>query len=92
MEAMRAARLQRLTTRLKLPNPTARQRAAKTLGAMGDPHAVEPLIAALADENAGVQSNAAEALKNITGKDFSKDSAKWSAWWKENKKTVLQGE
>jgi HEAT repeat protein len=42
-----------------------RQAAAETLGKLGDPRAVKPLIAALKDENAEVRQAAAEALGEI---------------------------
>jgi HEAT repeat protein len=42
-----------------------RWRAAGALGKIGDSRAVEPLIAALKDENSRVRQYAAEALRKI---------------------------
>jgi len=80
----------RRIARLKDDNPHVRQRAATTLGAMKDPRAVPPLIDALRDSDAQVQENAAEALKDITGKDYGKSKLRWSFWWGRNKDTVLR--
>jgi len=61
------------------------QYAAQALGETKDPRAVEPLIAALKDHIKDVRRRAAEALRNIAGKDFGKDPAKWQEWWEKNK-------
>jgi len=47
--------------------PDRRMRAADALGGIGDPRAVEPLIAALKYESSSVRANAAEALGKIGG-------------------------
>jgi len=92
LEAVRDARVQRLTARLKSDNPRARQRAARTLGQIADVRAVPPLIDALADEDAGVQDEVVAALQKITGEDLGKQQAQWQAWWKQNKDRLLQAE
>ena len=68
---------------LKNKNPRVRQRAATFLGVGKDARAVEPLVDALADEDAAVVDRAADALQKITGKDFGKDAAQWRQWMKE---------
>lgn len=50
---------------LKAKDPEIRRRAVVTLGEMKDPRAVEPLIAALGDEQMSVQVAAVQALANI---------------------------
>jgi hypothetical protein len=57
------------------------------LGKIGDARAVEPLIAALGDEDSLVKREARGALSEITGKRFGMDQAKWSKWWDKNKDT-----
>ena len=54
-------------------------------GILKDPRVVEPLIAALKDENEYVLMNAAFSLGKVTEKYFGYDHAKWQAWWAENK-------
>ena len=66
-------------------NGYVRAMAAWALGEIKDPRAVEPLIAALSDESHGVRKSAPLALREITGKDFGKDPAKWQKWWEKNK-------
>jgi len=70
----------------KDPNGYVRAMAAWALGQIGAPRAVRPLIEALADESHDVRKRAPLALKQITGKDFGKDQAKWKAWWEAKKK------
>jgi hypothetical protein len=90
LRAIRTARVNRLTANLKHPNPRVRQRAARVLGSINDPRAVEPLIAAVQDQDPSVRQEAAAALATITGKDFGQDHAKWQSWWQENKKAAPQ--
>jgi HEAT repeat protein len=59
--------------------------AAWALGEIKDRRAVKPLIDALGDQIKDVRKKAALALKEITGKDFGKDPAKWQEWWEKNK-------
>jgi HEAT repeat protein len=54
------------------------------LGEIGEP-AVEPLIEVLKDEDNDVRYLAADALKDITGKDFGEDYEKWKEWREKNK-------
>jgi len=70
----------RLIDRLKHPNANVRQRAARLLGTMNNPRAVDPLIEALSDSDARVRDNAAESLKRLTGEDFGTDQQKWQQW------------
>jgi len=90
LRAIRSSRLARLAANLKDGNARVRQRAARVLGTINDLHAVEPLIAALKDQDSAVQKEAAAALGKITGKDFGQDHDQWQRWWEENKKTLLQ--
>lgn len=53
---------------------------AYALGKIGDEKALAPLIDALQDEDPRVCSDAAKALKKITGRDFGKDYEKWKEW------------
>lgn len=92
LQTIRDARVTRLTANLKHRNARLRQRAARLLGTIKDPRAVEPLIAALKDQDPAVQQDAAGALEKITGKDFGQDHDKWHGWWQKNKSTFLQGE
>jgi HEAT repeat protein/cyclophilin family peptidyl-prolyl cis-trans isomerase len=51
------------------PDPEVRQMAAFALGLIGDPQAVEPLVAALSDPDALVQGRAAEAIGLVGHKE-----------------------
>ncbi|MBM3460362.1 MAG: HEAT repeat domain-containing protein, partial [Armatimonadetes bacterium] len=51
--------------RLRVPHPIPRQHAARALAELGDPRAVEPLCACLADESEWVRLAAAEALGKL---------------------------
>ncbi len=51
---------------------------------------MEPLIAALKDEDERVQSEAASALRTIAGKDLGRDADEWKTWWNENRETFLK--
>lgn len=66
-----------------------RKRAPVALWKIGDPRAVEPLIAALKDEDVYVRKSAKEALEKISGNNLGQDHAKWQAWWAENKNKQL---
>jgi hypothetical protein len=46
---------------------------------------VEPLIAALRDNDGPVRDVAASALRKMTGLDFGADQDQWQKWWAENK-------
>ncbi len=61
-------------------NGYVRAMVAWALGKIKDPRAIEPLIAALRDESHDVREKAPLALREITGKDFGKDHAKWQKW------------
>lgn len=62
-----------------------RQASVLALSNIGKP-AIEPLIAALDDENWRVRMCASEALVKITGKYFGyENSEKWREWWEKNK-------
>ena len=39
------------------------------------------------DKNLHVRIMAAEALRNITRKDFSEDIDKWQKWWEKNEES-----
>jgi len=61
----RSTELNRLIDQLKGNNSRSRARAASSLGKLGDKRAVEPLIAALKDNDASVRRSAAEALAEL---------------------------
>jgi HEAT repeat protein len=50
---------------LEVKDSRVREAAAKALGRMGDPRAVDPLVNALGDPQSGVRDAAAVALKNL---------------------------
>ena len=62
--------------------------AADALGEMKELKAIEPLITALKDNEEEIRDSFANALKNITGKDFGKDPEKWREWWNQNKDSI----
>lgn len=55
--------------------------AARILGRIEDPRAVEPLIKTLASEDESLRWDAARALSFITGEELGEDQARWSAWY-----------
>ncbi|MEK9149154.1 MAG: HEAT repeat domain-containing protein, partial [Candidatus Desantisbacteria bacterium] len=63
-------------------------KAAWALGEMRETQAIKPLIAILKDENPYLQKSAAEALKNITGKDFGQDYKDYKQGHNEDKKPI----
>lgn len=65
--------------------------AAKALGQLKDPRAVETLIDALQYEKPTVHPVMVWALQRITGEKFGKDRAEWRTWWQENKKRFPRG-
>ncbi|MBU2547388.1 MAG: HEAT repeat domain-containing protein [Proteobacteria bacterium] len=69
-----------LIDRLKDESPPVREAAAYALGRIGDRKAIEPLIEALADEEARFQAH--NALLMITGRHLGDDPAEWRAWLK----------
>ncbi len=52
--------------------------AAEALGMIKDERAIQPLIDALADENADFYAH--NALITITGKRFERDPDEWNRW------------
>jgi HEAT repeat protein len=70
---------------LKHEDLHVREKAAEALGEIKDPKAIEPLISVLKDNGETVSEIAANALQNITGKDFGQDYDKWLKWWEKNK-------
>ena len=66
-------------------DPEVRKNAAKALGKIKDPRAVEPLIATLKDKDSEVRWHAAEALEKITKEHFGREVAKWEEWLKKQK-------
>lgn len=65
------------------PEPKVRMEAAAMLGRTGDPAAVDPLIATLADADPAVRENAAAALRQISGEMFAVDPDRWKRWWED---------
>jgi HEAT repeat protein len=74
-----------------LPDPDRRVRATaiKTLTKIRSKDAVEPLLARINAEEGVLIPDVAEALANLTGKEFGGEVAKWNAWWAENKATFV---
>ncbi|MFP4057659.1 MAG: HEAT repeat domain-containing protein [Candidatus Brocadiia bacterium] len=68
-----------------------RLEAVWALGLLRDPRAVEPLIATLKDDvDPRVREEADDALRAITGQDFSRNSPReWQDWWAEHKEQWL---
>jgi|SRR5688572_5161242 len=64
-------------------NEMIRRIAAQGLGAIKDPRAIEPLIAA-AQSTGNDGGDARESLHRITGQDLA-TAAEWTKWWDENK-------
>lgn len=61
---------------------TDRRTAAILLQHQDPPAAVPSLIAALADRDEVVRSNAIESLRSFArGRDFGQDAAAWQRWW-----------
>jgi HEAT repeat protein len=63
-----------------------RVRAAEALGALGDRHAVAPLIAALDDAEPEVTESVVAALGRLTGRSFGADRDAWRRWWDERRR------
>lgn len=59
--------------------------SVKALTKVRHKDAVEPLVQRLAAEEGLLAPDIAEALANLTGKEFGPDPGKWAAWWKEAK-------
>jgi hypothetical protein len=74
-----------------LPDPDRRVRATaiKTLTKIRHKDAVEPLLARINAEDGVLVPEIAEALANLTGKEFGGEVAKWNAWWAEVKSTFV---
>jgi HEAT repeat protein len=56
---------QELVPLLRDPDPAIRRETAQTLGALGDPEAIDPLLQALEDSDPSVQQATQEALKRL---------------------------
>jgi hypothetical protein len=63
-----------------------RQSAIKALTVVRHKSAVEPLIQRMAKEEGILILDLAEALANLTGKEFGPNPAEWNKWWAEQKK------
>lgn len=83
--------LDRWLVQLKGENVLQRRYAASMLAASRQTKAIEALIDALADSDAGVRDNAAGSLQRMTGQNHGADQAKWRAWWEENKRNFSTG-
>ncbi|MCE9582485.1 MAG: HEAT repeat domain-containing protein [Planctomycetes bacterium] len=62
------------------PEVTVRRAAAVALGRLKGDAVIDPLLAALADRDAGVQMLAVEALQGITGQKFGREPEAWAKW------------
>ncbi|HLY73623.1 MAG TPA: HEAT repeat domain-containing protein, partial [Planctomycetota bacterium] len=56
--------------------------AAKTLFVKG---AIDPLLRWLRDDSEVVRTESSAALETLTGQKFGLDTAKWDAWWADNR-------
>jgi HEAT repeat protein len=66
---------------LQDPDAGVRRKAAQALGRQGSRQAVPRLIEALGDSSPRVRSQAAAALKAITGWRYGEDQKRWRRWW-----------
>jgi len=57
-----------------------RMAAARELGELGDPSALQPLGTLLDDPNPAVQHRGVVSLRQVTGKDFGDDVTKWKSF------------
>lgn len=73
----------RLRRFLDEPNPYIRKEAALALGKLRDIESIHDLINLLDDAHPGVIDTAHWALKQISGKRFSKSSVYWDTWWQD---------
>jgi len=69
---------------------SVRWAAAKALGEIKDPRAIEPLITALSEKDINLHMFAAGALREMTGRDFGTDYSKWQEWWEQKKEEFLK--
>lgn len=76
------------------PNPVFRKNAAQALRFSTTPEAVEVLIDALTDKDAGVRKQASTSLKELTGHSVgtaddgtiaTQIQEHWRTWWRQNK-------
>ena len=73
-----------LAKALKDDDPDVRRQAAFGLASLRNMRAFEPLLALLKNDAPDVHAPIVAALKELTGKDFGDDVAKWQAWWAES--------
>lgn len=57
-----------------------RLRAIRTIGDVGGPAAVPPLLALLDDPDPAIRARAVTVLEQVTGKRFGADVDRWKAW------------
>lgn len=67
---------------LSSPDPKVRALTARVMGKTEDEKAVEPLIGCLTDEDPAVRREAANALANLTGKEFGEEYEAWLTWYR----------
>ena len=78
---------------LQDPDDRVRRVAVRALARLGDVRAVEPLIAVLREEadegfrHEDIRDAVAQALRELTGRDFGHLHAEWSAWWRQHKRS-----
>jgi HEAT repeat protein len=70
-----------LIAALDAGDPILRLTAADALGKLNDHHAVAPLIEALDHFGHVGRPYVLQALRAVTGQQFSEDPAEWRAWW-----------
>jgi hypothetical protein len=80
-----AAALDPLLAALEEKNPNVRKSVVIILGEIGEPQAVEPLIASLKDKRIFVRKVTSQSLEKITGQSFGKDRDAWLKWMNEQK-------
>jgi predicted CXXCH cytochrome family protein len=62
-------------------HPQAKSAMATSLSDIATPSVLAPLVAALADADAGVREAANNALARLTCRNFGADQARWREWW-----------
>ena len=66
-------------------DPGARQAALWALGRSGRKQAAAALLEQLTGANEALRRAAADALADLSGRDYGLDAARWRAWWERHK-------
>jgi len=79
-----------LSTALQDINPQVRFQAARALGIMKDPGAIEALIAALKNKDPEIRKVVVSRLEETTGEKFGEVQAQWRKWLTENRDRLFK--